>query len=70
MTNQAARVPLTSRWQLEYRNLLRCLCPSDLWLSDAMPWSGRMRTGFRRCPSPLPRNELSDARIPASLWLA
>jgi len=54
VTNQAARGPLTSRWQLEYRNVHRCLCPSDLWLSDSMPWSSRICPGFGRCPSPCP----------------
>jgi hypothetical protein len=42
VTNQAVRVPPTSRWQLEYRDVPRCLRPSDLWLSDSMPWSSRI----------------------------
>ena len=49
------RLQLTSRWQLEYRDVLRCLCPSDLWLSGSMPRSSRICSEFVRCPSPLPR---------------
>jgi len=54
-TSQAVRVPLTSRWYLGYREVLRCLRLSDLVLSDSMPQSSRICTGFIRCPSPLPR---------------
>ena len=41
--------------QLEYRGVLGCLSPSDLWLSDSMPWSSPICSGFDRCASPLPR---------------
>ena len=46
------RVPLTFRWYLEYRNVLRCLRPSDLGLSDSILWSSRICPGFVRCASP------------------
>jgi predicted RNase H-like HicB family nuclease len=54
VTNQAVRVPLTSRWQLEYGGVPRCLHPSDLWLSDSMPLSNQICSGFVRCASSLP----------------
>ena len=56
------RVPLTSGWQLEDRDVLRCLSPPDLWLSDSMPWSSRICPGFVRWPYPLPRDWVRPAR--------
>ena len=61
MTNQAVWVPLTCRWQLEYRGVLRCLSPSDLWLSGSVPGSSRIRPGFVRCPSRLQRDWVRPA---------
>ena len=46
------RVPLTFRWYLEYREVLRCLRLSDLVLSDSMPQSSRICPRFVRWPSP------------------
>src|SRR5206468_12231270 len=43
-----------SRWQLAYCDVLRCLRPSDLRLSNSMPRSGRMCPGFGRYTSSLP----------------
>jgi hypothetical protein len=50
---EPANVPLTSRWYLGYREVLRYLRLPDLVLSDAMPQSSRICPGFVRCPSPL-----------------
>jgi len=44
-------------WQLQYREALRCLRPSDLWLSGSMPPSSQICAGFVRCASPLPGYE-------------
>jgi len=53
---------LTSRWQLEYGDVLKCLRPSDLWLSDSLPWSSRICRGFGRWPSPSQREWVRPAR--------
>ena len=42
--------------------ILRCLCPSDLRLSDSCLGTARCSPRSGRCPSPLPRDWVRPAR--------